>query len=264
MKIISLGLGVQSTALYLMSSLNKIERADYAIFADTGGEYKHTYQTLKDLKSWKNKNNGIEILVTKENNLLKDLLKGENQSGDRFPGIPGFTKQEDESISMVRRQCTSEYKIKPIIKTLRKLHGLKKYQRMKPTKMYLGISLDEIQRAKISSSYNIDYCYPLIDKRMTRKMCIDFFKKTTLETPKKSACVFCPFHSNRDWKRLKEGDHNGWDLAVKVDKAIRNSFIDRGKKGKMYLHNSGKPLNDVYLQEDQEELFMCEEGFCGL
>ena len=34
MKIISLGLGIQSTAMYLMSSLGLINRADYAIFAD--------------------------------------------------------------------------------------------------------------------------------------------------------------------------------------------------------------------------------------
>ena len=37
LKIISLGMGVQSTAVYLMSSLKyKLEKADYAIFADPG------------------------------------------------------------------------------------------------------------------------------------------------------------------------------------------------------------------------------------
>ena len=42
MKIISLGLGIQSTAMYLMSSLNYIDRADYAIFADPGAELPDT------------------------------------------------------------------------------------------------------------------------------------------------------------------------------------------------------------------------------
>jgi hypothetical protein len=36
MKIISLGLGVQSTAMYFLSSVNMIERADHAVFADPG------------------------------------------------------------------------------------------------------------------------------------------------------------------------------------------------------------------------------------
>ena len=43
MKIISLGLGVQSTAMYLMSSLGYIEKADYAIFADPRAEHPKTY-----------------------------------------------------------------------------------------------------------------------------------------------------------------------------------------------------------------------------
>ena len=42
MRIISLGLGVQSTAMYLMSSLGYIDRADYAIFADPGAELPDT------------------------------------------------------------------------------------------------------------------------------------------------------------------------------------------------------------------------------
>ena len=34
MKVISLGLGVQSTAVYMMSSLGRLPRADHAVFAD--------------------------------------------------------------------------------------------------------------------------------------------------------------------------------------------------------------------------------------
>ena len=49
MKIISLGLGVQSTALCMMSSLGRIDRADHAIFADPGGELPQTYQILEYL-----------------------------------------------------------------------------------------------------------------------------------------------------------------------------------------------------------------------
>ena len=35
-------------------------------------------------------------------------------------------------------------------------------------------------------------------------------------------------------------------------------------KDKLYLHSSKQPLDKAYLQEDQEELFMCEEGYCGI
>ncbi len=50
---------------------------------------------------------------------------------------------------------------------------------------------------------------------------------------------------------------------VNVDKAIRDNSR-RGEDDKLFLHRSLKPIDEVYLQEDQEELFMCEEGFCGL
>ena len=47
MKIISLGVGVQSTAMYMMSSLKYIDRADHAIFADPGAELPQTYKILE-------------------------------------------------------------------------------------------------------------------------------------------------------------------------------------------------------------------------
>lgn len=51
MRIISLGLGVQSTALYFLSSMGIIERADHAIFADPGAESQQTYDYLEFLKN---------------------------------------------------------------------------------------------------------------------------------------------------------------------------------------------------------------------
>jgi hypothetical protein len=36
--VLSLGMGVQSTAIYLMSSLGELPRLDFAVFADTGRE----------------------------------------------------------------------------------------------------------------------------------------------------------------------------------------------------------------------------------
>ena len=55
-KIISLGLGVQSTAMYLLSSTNFIDRADHAIFADPGAELPDTYELWNYLNIWKEYN----------------------------------------------------------------------------------------------------------------------------------------------------------------------------------------------------------------
>tara|TARA_R110000823_G_scaffold117707_1_gene241301 strand:- start:310 stop:1086 length:777 start_codon:yes stop_codon:yes gene_type:complete len=258
MKIISLGLGIQSTAMYIMSSLGQIDRADHAIFADPGAELPDTYKLWDYLNIWKERNNGIP-LVKKRKSLYDDLIKSQNSRGKRFASIPAFT----ESQGMVRRQCTGEYKINVVVQEVRRLHGLKKGQRMKPTEMFLGISLDEIQRMKESQLYNIDYKYPLIEQRITRSDCVRFLEEHGFHNVKKSSCTFCPFHNNRNWKEIKRDYPDEWEKVIKVDRAIRDSS-NRGSDDKLYLHRTLVPIEEAYLQEDQEELFMCEEGYCGI
>tara|TARA_Y100000310_G_scaffold195391_1_gene195376 strand:+ start:43 stop:819 length:777 start_codon:yes stop_codon:yes gene_type:complete len=257
-KIISLGLGVQSTALYLMSSLGYIDRADHAIFADPGAELPDTYQLWDYLNEWRRLNNGIP-LTKKKKSLYDDIIRGQNSTGQRWASIPAF----GESGGMIRRQCTLEYKINVVVKIIRELHGLKKYGRMKPTEIWLGISLDEIQRMKESRIPKVTYHYPLIDQKITRSDCKKFLEERSFHNVKKSSCVFCPYHSNRQWREIKEDYPEEWKKAIKVDKAIRDSS-KRGVKDQLFLHRSLKPIEEAYLQEDQEELFMCEEGFCGI
>ena len=255
MKVISLGVGVQSTAMYLMSSIGRIDRADHAVFADPGAESPKTYEILQYLQDWAKSNDGIPIHVNSEKNLYKDLLKGTNSTGQQFAGIPAFT----ENNGMLRRQCTSEYKIKPVVQSIRKLHGLLPRKRMPMTQVWLGISLDEIERMKISQLPRIDYVYPLIEKRMSRSDCIKFFKEIDFPVPPKSSCVFCPYYDSKGWKNMKANDSKSFQKAINVDKALRHGRI----KEKIFLHRSLTALEDVEFA-DQQELFMCEEGFCGL
>tara|TARA_R110002051_G_scaffold185479_1_gene254937 strand:+ start:40 stop:810 length:771 start_codon:yes stop_codon:yes gene_type:complete len=255
MKVISLGVGVQSTALYLMSSLGRIDRADHAIFADPGAELPRTYEILELLQDWAKDNNGIPIHVTAEKNLYKDLLRGTNSTGQKFAGIPAFT----EHGGMLRRQCTNEYKIKPVVQKIRQLHGLLPRKRMPMTQVWLGISLDEIERAKISQLPRATYHYPLIENRMSRGDCIKLFEELQFPVPPKSSCVFCPYYDNKGWKNMKANEPESFQKAINVDKALRHGRI----KEEIFLHRALTPLEDVEFA-DQQELFMCEEGFCGL
>ena len=52
MKVIALGMGMQSTALYLMSSMRQFERADVAIFSDPMSEHPETYKLVDWLLKW--------------------------------------------------------------------------------------------------------------------------------------------------------------------------------------------------------------------
>lgn len=251
-------MGVQSTALYLMSSLGYIKKADYAIYADLKSEKPTTEDLIKYLLEWQKYNNGIEILI-EEADIYQDVINGVNSYGKQFVTIPAFS----ESGGMVQRQCTGEYKINTVKKRIRDLHGLKYKQRMKPTELWLGISTDEIERAKVSQMYNVEYKYPLIDQQISRSDCKAFLEERSFHNVPKSSCVFCPYQHNRQFKEIKENFPKQWDKIVAVDKAIRNKS-KKGEEDKLFLHRSLKPIEEVYLQEDQEELFMCEEGFCGL
>ena len=134
---------------------------------------------------------------------------------------------------------------------------------MKPTILYLGISLDEIQRMKESRLSKITYKYPLIEQRITRSDCVKFLEKRSFNNIKKSSCVFCPYHNNAQWREIKQNYPKEWKKVMKVDKAVRDSS-KRGLRDQLYLHRTLKPIDEAYLQEDQEDLFMCEEGYCGI
>jgi len=262
LKVISLGMGVQSTAVYLMSSMGyKLPRADVAIFADPQAEHYKTYDMLKWLLKWKEDNNGIPIIVNKDYNILKDILNSRNSLGAKWITIPAF----GEKGGMIMRQCTGEYKIRPVQQSVRRLHKLKPRQRMKPTEMWLGISTDEIERMKDSRMYNIKYFYPLIYHGLSRTDCINFFKENNFPVPVKSSCVFCPYHSNSFWKDVQKENGNAWKTSVKVDKTIRNQS-QKGEEDKLYIHNSCKPLDEIDFDDKQLPLFEgfdCE-GHCGL
>lgn len=258
LKVISLGMGVQSTALYLMSSMGyKIPRADVSIFSDPQAEHYKTYEMLDWLINWQKENDGIPIIINRNYNIFEDQMK--TPTGARVPSIPAHTEES----GILMRQCTETYKINPVKESIRKIHKLEPKKRMKETELWLGISLDEIQRMKESRMYNIKYFYPLIYHSMTRNDCIDFFKHNNFPIPIKSSCVFCPYHSDKYWKDMQKENGDAWNISVKVDKAIR---VKKNLDQKLYLSSRCKPLDEIDFDDGQLEMFEgydCE-GYCGL
>lgn len=275
MKIISLGLGVQSTALYYMSSIGELPRVDYAIFADLGKEKKKTIQYLKYLQGWQIKNNGIPIIVIRKKNLYKDLLNSENSTGQRFSSIPAFTKNEDESIGMLRRQCTNEYKIEQVDKTIRELLDVKIILKQQ-IEIWKGISLEEIERLSIPDTKWKIHVYPFCKYRVsskdsnkidfgilrTRNDIVNWYEFKGFLIPPKSACVFCPYQSDATWYDMKVNEPSDFKAAVRVDKAIRNS-TKKGFLSQAFLHKSCKPLDEIVFSAGLPDLWQGEcSGNC--
>lgn len=274
MKIISLGLGVQSTAMYYMSSMGELPLCDYAIFVDTGREKKKTLQYLKYLKGWQKENEGIPIIVVRKKNLYKDLLNSENSTGQRFSSIPAFTLNEDGSTGMLRRQCTNEYKIEQVDKEIRELlHvvSLRGYE----IDVWKGISLDEIERLSIPQQKWKHHVYPFCNYRSslnggcwldfekrTRNEIINWYIKKGLPIPPKSSCVFCPYQSDAAWYHMKVNEPSDFRAAIRVDRAIRNS-TKKGILSQAFLHDSCMPLEDIEFKPGLPDLWHGEcSGNC--
>lgn len=215
MRILNLGAGVQSTAVFLMAHEGLIEPIDHAIFADTQEEPQAVYDHLEWLRTIPAP---VPIIhVGTAGKLGDDLVSGQvseyqrtqttGHEYARFASIPAFTaKHHDKRTArdpcnegMVRRQCTKEYKIEVVERILRRIIlGLKPKQHI-PKDVHIeqifGISFDERQRAKrIEANWEgrkwATPKFPLVEMGWTRADCFEYLKTRVPHSVTRSACVF--------------------------------------------------------------------------
>ena len=269
-RVLSLGAGVQSSVMALMLStrptpLTKAgyKPPDYAIFADTGWESQAVYDHL----DWLQYKLRFPLHRVQSGNLRDNAYAGKNIRGENFMEIPLFTLHSSGKKGMMRRYCTSIYKIKPIVQCIREQEGVgynKGFPKIREIFMYIGISYDEAERMSDSKIKWIVNQYPLVDAGLTRQDCIDWFKVRwpDRELPR-SACVICPYRRNAEWMRLSEQER---DDAISFDERLRE--LPSGEGYTYYLHENREPLADVFDKLDSdgvESPFVEEcEGFCGL
>lgn len=264
--ILSLGAGVQSTTVYLLAMDGKLNLTA-AVFADTGDEPHAVYEHLK----WLVQLGGPPIYTASRGRLSDDLLRGENSTKQRFAAVPFFTMKPDGEIGMTRRQCSKEYKVEVVERCIKRtIIGLKPRCRVPKTTrvhQYFGISLDEARRTTgIKKRVPLPH-FPLIEMGWTRADCHRYLAgRVPHETPR-SACVYCPFHSDQEWLRIKQSPED-WALAVKVDTGLRTpgKIVNRNMDAQMFAHRSCVPLAQVkFKHERQFNMFTTEcEGMCGL
>lgn len=271
---LSLGAGVQSSTVALMAERGEITPKPHcAIFADTGAEPEHVYFWL----DWLESQLSFPIYrVSKGDGLTASILASTrpNEEGGfigRFAGAPFYTTSANGG-GMLRRQCTREFKIEPITRQIRALLGLKKGERAARGRIlaeqWIGISLDEMQRMKDPREKWLVHRWPLVEKRMTRLHCLEWFRDNGYnQLPKKSACTYCPYHDNAMWRDMKANDPASWKDAVLMDEAIRTGV--RGTTERLYVHSSMVPLVEVDLTDpaaDQSQMSFMDEcdGMCGV
>lgn len=274
LRVLSLGAGVQSSTVLLMSIRGDLPKIDAAIFADTGWEPKVVYKHLAWLET-QAEEAGIPIHRVTAGNIRDDAVRSRMRAEDynkvkdgRWAAMPLYTLADGSTErGQIKRQCTSEYKIEPIERCLRRqILGLKPGQKAPANSIehWFGISRDEMRRVRQPKGAWSTYRYPLIfDIPMTRRECLEWNAANGYPRPPRSACIGCPFKSDNEWRQLRENPEE-WADAVELDGLIREGG---GMRGKTYLHSQCVPLDEVDLSTAEERgqmnwLNECE-GYCG-
>lgn len=266
--VLSLGAGVQSSTLALMAAAGEIGPMPVAaVFADTMAEPEGVYRWL----DWLEKQLPFPVIRATRGNLGADSTKlvTSKKTGRTYvkTRIPFYASDpETGKKGMSHRHCTRDYKILVIQREVRRLmkeHGAKKCLQ------WIGISTDEAVRMKPSAYAHSENIWPLIDAGISRSDCLAWMKAKGYPKPPRSACVFCPYHNDLEWKRLRDEEPEAFAEAVlyerRLSAAIKESTALNWDAA--YLHADRVPLDRVVFRDDfvQPELFGNEcEGICGV
>jgi hypothetical protein len=230
-----------------MSELGELPPLDLAIFADTQWEPQAVYKHLE----WLESHCSTEIRRVSAGDIRKDALDEEH----RFASMPLYAGNG----GLLRRQCTTEYKIKPI----RKEMSLWVERRHRSVKIiqWIGISLDESHRMKDSTVAWVDNWYPLVEAGISRQDCLDWWEAKGYPPLPRSACIGCPYRTDKEWQSLAGSEMTD---ATQFDEDIR---YKRGTEFPLFLHQKRIPLADVkFTDNDDHQVSWGEEceGMCGV
>jgi hypothetical protein len=106
---------------------------------------------------------------------------------------------------------------------------------------------------------------------ITRHQCHEWMINNGYKEAPRSACIICPYHSNKEWDKMKRNNPNEFKIAVAFDEELRKSntsqFVNK-LDGEIYLHRSLIPLKDINFRQyenPQYSLFDDEcSGMCGV
>ena len=269
-RAISWGGGVQSTLLGELSARGDLERVDLIAHADLGWERKKTYEIV-DFYSARWREMGMRVEILKVGNI-------EVQGADEHIHMPFWTSDGGP----LRRQCTREFKIRPIRRFIREQLGYHPSKAPAPPpgsiETWIGFTTDEWTRAKPSGVKYIINRWPLLELRMSRTNCEEWFKAHDLPVPIKSACIGCPYRHAMEWQEMRDQSPEEFEAACAFDDRNRdNPLAERGAStsDELYIYQGKEryALRDAPIDMDAaierrkyrfyQPMFGCDTGYCG-
>lgn len=252
-EIWSCGGGTQSAAIAAMIIRGELPAPHISVIADTGREASETWRYMDQVLTPELAKAGIELIRLPHHYSGKgynrvDLFSGKD--GDTIV-MPMFT-DKDGKPGKLPKYCSNEWKTRPVDRFIRE-------QGLTEGRVWIGFSIDEMERMRAhQKSAKWNHWYPLYERKMTRGDCIALVESMGWPTPPRSACWMCPYRSDAEWAHLKRTDPSDFERAVSLERYLQIHDPN------VYFHKSCKPLNEVDIQEDQEDLFAkpCASGMC--
>ena len=220
-KLISLGLGVNSTAMTLL--LYSLGHRFPIVFADTKGEWPETYEFFNEFDEFLRRKWGVRIVV---------LTPPYDHA--QFDSLEAFYLHYRMIPYRKFRICTDRFKIRPITKTYPNYIQL------------IGIDAGEKHRIQTKTTYSEIKEYPLIKMGLNREDCKRTIKQFGLPVPPKSGCFFCPFQRKREFQRLQKQHPELWQRVLKLEQNSGKNLKDVGKPISEWIHTNQMDLFDWY------------------
>lgn len=267
LNVISLGAGVQSSTMAMMATHGEITPMPAcAIFADTGDEPVAVYEWLNWLTARLPFPTLRVSIGTLSNKSVAIKITKDGKRSYLQHSVPVFVLNANGTKGMARRHCTRDFKLDPIRRQIRKLGASTKT----PCTTWIGISTDEASRMKPSKDGAQKNRWPLIENNMSRAQCVIWMKSNGYPTPPRSACTYCPYHSDEHWLSMPEEE---LQAAFRYELALQGAYSKASElDGTPFLHSSLIPLpaalakiRDHPRPPEQQDIFSNEcEGMCGV
>ena len=243
----SYGGGTQSIAIAVLILQGKLPRPDYAVMTDTGRERQRTWDYKTSVVDPALAAIGMEIaVVSKDDYRAPDLYSAKEHT----LLIPAFTTQGGR-VGKLPTFCSKEWKSRIVRRYMVETAGVSVYDQ------WLGFSTDELERMKHNELKSVTNVYPLIDLRYSRAMCAALVESFGWPSPPKSACWMCPNRADPNWLDMKRTDPADFARAVAFEREIR--LVDPH----VWLHDSGKPLDEADFDASQLDMFRgCSDEAC--
>ena len=188
--ILSYGGGTNSTAM-LIGLLERGERPDAILFADTGAERPETYAHVRAVDEWCRRNGLPKIVTVTARASRKGGIENYCLSNKQLPGIAyGF------------KSCSVQFKIEPVDEYLN-ANFESEWEVGSITKL-VGIDAGESHRAKESPKAAYKNRFPLLEWDWGREECKEAISRAGLCQPGKSACFFCPSTTAAEIRAMAE------------------------------------------------------------